>query len=176
MKTSESTKELSAALSAFQGGVRQPDRNRSVTVRTKTGGSYDFRYATFDHILNCVQDPLAKSGLAVLQTIGRDEHGLTLTTRLIHKSGEYVEDTMPVLVGQDKSPQAIGSSLTYSKRYSYCAILGIAAEEDDDANAAEGNQVEVRKNGNGIKTAKPSLAPGMKQVGEALADPFSMET
>ena len=163
MRTSDTIAALAAALAAFQGGLEQPDKNRTVKVKgtTKDGKaySYDFKYATFDNILAKARDSLSKNGLSVVQMIGRDENGLVLTTRIGHKDGEFIEDTMPVLVGSDKSPQAIGSAISYTKRYSYCAALGIVAEEDDDGNAAEGNQVEVQGRKNGVKTASPKAPP-----------------
>lgn len=165
MKTSETLGALAAALAVAQGAIEQPARNREVEVKMKSGGSYKFKYATFDAILAATQKPLSSNGLAVLQMIGQGEHGLILTTRIVHKSGEFIEDTIPVLVGQDKSPQAIGSAISYTKRYCYCAALGITAEEDDDGNAAEGNQVEVR--GKGAAKTESQEWPFVDEVGEA---------
>ena len=165
MRHSDTIKELSGAMAKFQGAVEQPHRNRTVTVKSKTKDGrpyeYDFKYATFDHILSSVRDPMTKNGLSFMQIIGGDNGGLRLTTRIQHESGEFIEDDMPVLVGQDKSPQAIGSALTYTKRYALTAMLGLSAEEDDDGNAAAGNQVDVKGRGdsNTAAPAAPSPAP-----------------
>jgi len=172
MRTSESVKEISAALASFQGALEQPSKNRTVKVQTKAGRSYEFAYATLDHIFATVRDNLAKNGLGVTQMLGRDEHGLVLTTRIAHKSGEYIEDMMPILLGPDKGPQAIGSAVSYTKRYSYCAALGIVAEEDDDGNAAEGNQVEVPKKA--APKAPPPAVPRQMQKAGVEADPFQL--
>jgi hypothetical protein len=61
-------------------------------------------------------------------------NGLLLVTRLGHTSGQEIKSVYPIPYS-DK-PHVMGSALTYAKRYSWAAICGIAAEEDDDANAA----------------------------------------
>lgn len=38
--------------------------------------------------------------------------------------------------------QSIGSAITYAKRYAFCAILGIVADDDEDANIASGNTAQ----------------------------------
>lgn len=90
-------------------------------------------YATLGNILNQIKDPLDKAGLTFVQIpIGEDE----LKTILIDvESGESIEGIMKMMPVK-KDPQAQGSALTYAKRQSLSAILGISTEEDDDGNAA----------------------------------------
>jgi len=139
---SESINELAAALSAFQGEIKNPVKNREVTVRTRTGSSYKFAYATFDVILDTCRPLLAKHGLAVLQFPSNSEKGLELTTILTHQSGQWMSGSLTLPI-QESGPQAMGSLISYARRYSMASILGIAAEEDDDANIAEGNSVQT---------------------------------
>ena len=147
MDTSESINELAAAMASFQGAEKKVERNRTVKVKGKTKAGndfqYDFKYATLDHIIEVTRAHLATAGLSFVQGVSSDETGLCVTTRLMHSSGQWMESTMPIYLGPDRSPQAIGSAITYAKRYALTAMLGIVAEEDDDANAAEGNQMEV---------------------------------
>jgi len=75
-----------------------------------------------------------------VQTI---ENGV-LHTRLLHTSGQWIASEHPLPMSG--RPQEIGSALTYARRYSLSALIGIAADEDDDANAAE---KRAAKNGNG---------------------------
>ena len=60
---------------------------------------------------------------------------MTVSTRLIHKSGEWVQTDL-TLTAKDASPQAIGSAITYGRRYAVSALVGLAAE-DDDGKAAQ---------------------------------------
>ena len=66
-------------------------------------------------------------GLALVQLPESDDKGnLTLTTVLLHKSGQYIGGSVPLKpVKQD--PQGIGSAITYQRRYSAAAIAGEAA-------------------------------------------------
>lgn len=153
---SEAIDKLAEALAAAQGEIQNPERNRTVHVRgeTRTGKefSYDFRYATLDSIIECAKAPLSKFGLAYTQILGMEHNGkYALSTRLMHSSGQWIESKTPLLVDSTKN-QEFGSALTFMRRYALTALLGIAAEEDDDANAADGNQAVV----------KPRTAPAVE--------------
>ena len=132
--------ELTKALSQFQGCVKQPKLNKSVKVSTKDGRSYTFQYADLGACISAAAPELQRNGLAVMQTI----QGQVLVTTLSHSSGEFINSQMPLNQQTLFSTafQSIGSMITYLKRYAYCAILGIVADDDDDGNAACGNQVE----------------------------------
>jgi hypothetical protein len=135
--------KIAEALAKAQGAFTNPPRNREVKVPTKSGGSYTFAYATLDAILDMVRQPLAANGLCYVHTLAERGGKFRLVTRLIHTSGQWIESEAPLFVAE-QSNQAFGSALTYMKRYALCALLGIAADEDDDANAAEGNVAEKR--------------------------------
>jgi hypothetical protein len=85
---------------------------------------------------------LSKHGISVAQMTAVTDTGLTVATRLMHKSGQWLESTYPV--SYDK-PQAMGSAITYARRYSLSAICCISADDDDDANAANDKAVEAPK-------------------------------
>lgn len=129
------TNKIAEALAKAAGGITNPVKNREVTVRSDKG-SYKFKYATFDAILDAIRKPLSDNGLWFVQTLD----GNQMVTTLYHSSGQTLMSRIPFVPGGN-GPQAMGSALTYAKRYGLCALLGIAADEDDDANAAEGNDV-----------------------------------
>lgn len=131
--------KLVGALAKAQGEITNPPRNRSVTVRMKAGGSYTFKYATLDSIIEHVRKPLTSNGLWFTQTLeGADNGKYRLVTTLVHESGQRIDSVTPLLV-QEAGNQAFGSALSYMRRYALCSILGVASDEDDDANAADGN-------------------------------------
>jgi len=124
MKTSEQISELAAALAAAQGMMENAIMNR-------TNPHFKSRYADLAAIFDAARKPLSANGLAVVQTIGDG----VLHTRLLHTSGQWIASEHPLpMAGR---PQEIGSALTYARRYSLSALIGIAADEDDDATGAE---------------------------------------
>lgn len=134
MEKSESIKEIALALSKFQSQIPRIDLDREVEVQTKTGGKYKFRYATFANILEKIRKPLSENGLSFSQLVTADGG---VTTILMHSSGEWLSSTL--IITGDKTPQGIGSAITYNKRYSLTSILGICGDDDDDGNGAQGN-------------------------------------
>lgn len=130
---------LAAALAAAQAEIRNPTKNRTVTVRSDKG-NYTFSYATLDGIMDAVRGPLAKHGLAILHTLGERR----VATILLHRSGQSISISIPYTVGGARDQnQALGSAITYARRYGVICLLGVAAEDDDDGNAADGNAVEA---------------------------------
>lgn len=141
MRTSEQVGDFASALVAAQAEIPNPDRNRTVKVKTNNSGEYSFTYTTLDHVFEVVRPILYKHGLGFMQSPASDETGaIFVTTRIWHKSGQWIESDSPRIALRDKDgPQQAGSLVTYLKRYSICGLLGIATEEDDDGNAASGN-------------------------------------
>lgn len=138
MEKSESIKELATALSKFQMQVPKIDLDREVEVVTRAGGKYKFRYATFANILDKIRKPMSDNGLSFTQVVNEDGG---VTTLLMHNSGEWISSRL--LITGEKTPQGIGSAITYTKRYSLSSILGICADDDDDANVAQGNEIKI---------------------------------
>lgn len=167
----EPINEIAAALAKAQSKLTAPPRNREVEVVSKrTGGKYKFKYATLDSIIEHVRAPLTENGLWFTQTLANGDGKYRLVTQLIHASGQRIVSETPILADSADN-QAFGSALTYMKRYSLSALLGIAADEDDDANEADGNTVESSKD----------RAPAMKAklatvVGEAKPLPEKLRT
>lgn len=126
MRSSENLNELATALAKAQGKMSNATLNKQNT-------HFKNKYADLAAIRDAVTLPLASEGIAVMQTIGSDEGGSFLTTRMIHTSGQWVESVHPLPASA--KPQEFGSALTYARRYSLAAICGISAEEDDDGGA-----------------------------------------
>jgi hypothetical protein len=147
MSEQNQTNELASALAKAQALFTNPERNREVKVTMKGGGSYVFKYATLDSIMDMVRGPLGDNGLAITHIMSLAPDGWVCAARLLHASGQSVECPVPILVSQDANAQAWGSAITYAKRYGLCALLAITAEEDNDGNGACGNDAEpvVRK-------------------------------
>lgn len=147
MLTSITTAEISKALSSAQAALGNPPRTKTVAVVSKSGARYTFKYAPLESILDFIRKPMADNGLSMVQAIGTEMEGtirqLSLTTRLCHSSGEWMESVIPILL-DGGGAQAMGSAITYARRYALTALLNLATEDDDDGNAADGNQATVQ--------------------------------
>lgn len=99
-------------------------------------GSERYRYATLDTIIKTVKPTLEKYGFSYFFKTEKTETGIKVTCVLLHKDGHSEEASFdaPIDASSYMSPiQQYGSAITYAKRYSFCALLGITAEEDDEA-------------------------------------------
>lgn len=105
-------------------------------LTTKTNPHFKSRYADLASVRDAVTPILTKYGLAVAQLGDIVNGAFILRTRLMHVSGQCLESIYPLPTLLD-TPQKMGSAVTYARRYSLAAILGIASEEDDDAEAIE---------------------------------------
>lgn len=135
MDKSEEIDKLAIALAKFQGSLEQPSLNSEVKVRTKTGGEYKFKYADLSECKRAAKQPLADNELSVCQLI---ENDYSIRTILLHSSGQWISSKVR-MPSNTADAQSIGSAITYAKRYAFCAILGIVADDDEDANIASGN-------------------------------------
>jgi hypothetical protein len=123
--------ELAAALVAFQESA--PTINKG---RTADMGQYSYKYADLTDIWDAIRGPLKANGLAVTQSLTGGGNGiLGIRTTVWHKSGQHITDTVEMEVGR-RTPQQVGSQITYYKRYALSAVLGLSTEEDDDGAAA----------------------------------------
>lgn len=131
MKRSESIKNIAAALCKFQENVKNPKN-------TANNPYFKSKYAPLDEVINTIKPLLAENGLSYIQTPGGDGEHITVTTMLMHSSGEWIESDPLVLKADKATAQGAGSAITYARRYSLCAVLGITSEDDDDGNIASG--------------------------------------
>ena len=124
-RMSSDIKELAAALIEFH-------KQAPKLTMDSDNPFFKSRYASLYTILDTYTPTLVKCGLAVYQAPFMD----SLETYLIHTSGQYVMSSTPIRSKDPSNPQAIGSAITYARRYGLAAILSIAADPDDDGNAA----------------------------------------
>ena len=132
MNKSESIANLAQALALFQGEVVNPKN-------TANNPFFKSTYSPLNEVINTVKPILSKYGLSVLQSPSGDGEHIIVTTLLMHSSGEWIEGEPLVLKADKITAQGAGSAISYGRRYSLSAILGISSEDDDDANHASGN-------------------------------------
>jgi hypothetical protein len=146
-------KSIYQALIEFQQIAPVIKKNETANVKgvsKKTGNEYlmVYDYTSFDNIQKQIREPLAKCKLGYLQPI--TDRGLE--TIIFHESGEKIESIFPLNLLKDNI-QDLGSAITYAKRYSLQAALGLIVEDkDDDGHTA--NQANVQTN---VQTSKPQV-------------------
>lgn len=123
--------KVAAALVAVQGEMTNPPKTKTVYA-----GPKKYSFAPLPEILDAVRPVLKKHGLAVVQ-LPRDR---ALETRVLHTSGQWIGGAYSLPASADS--QAMGSAITYARRYSLCAVLGIAGEDDEDGEAATAAELE----------------------------------
>lgn len=130
MNTSTEIKQISKAIVNAQPEI-------AAALKDSTNPHFRSKYADLTAVWHACKDVLKQHKLAVIQFFEPcEKDGYVLTvTRLIHESGEWVEGKL-LLPYKDNNPQNVGSAITYARRYSLSAMLGIVTEEDDDANQA----------------------------------------
>ena len=120
-------------------------------------------YASLSHILQEISQPLQDAGLVITQW----PNGTKLTTMLIHaESGEFFQSDYEMPVAKQNDPQALGSAISYARRYAVTSILSLNID-DDDANKASGKAPENAKKKNTIEPDKPWLNKG-EQLDKAM--------
>ena len=125
MKTSESITNIAKALVSF--GKAMPK-----VPKDKINPHFKNKYATLSVMIEKATPHLTANGLAIVQQIDGD----CMTTTLMHESGEFITATAAMPCAAPSNPQAMGSAITYARRYAYGSILSLDIDDDDDANAA----------------------------------------
>lgn len=127
MRRSDTIGALAAALAAAQG---------SMTAAERAAYNPHLRnnYADLQSYLVACRPHLSAQGLALVQGVEVEGYAVTVTTALLHTSGEWVESSLTLQASDQKSlssAQVIGSVITYARRYALAALVGMSSEDDD---------------------------------------------
>jgi hypothetical protein len=134
MNKSESIKNIAGALVKFQASV-------SKVSKESNNPFFKSKYASLANILDTIQKPLSECGLAISQFPDAN----ALTTIIVHaESGEWMESSYVMPVAKQNDPQAMGSAMTYARRYALGSILNLNIDDDDDGEKAMGRQLPKR--------------------------------
>jgi hypothetical protein len=163
MNQSSEIADLYTALSAAQAELENPTKSKEANIKP----GFRYRYADIADVLIAARKVLAKQGLAIIQATVIDGNSLVLRTRIAHKTGQFIEADYPVcVIGNDH--RQMGAALTYARRYALCPILGIASDDDTDAQGSEGLTIQ--------RETKPKAE--LRALGEVTQkiDPSTSET
>lgn len=141
MNRSEPINELALALSKTQAELKGAKKDTNNPF-------FNSRYADLSACWDACREPLSKNQLSIIQCPSTEGDKVSIETILAHSSGQWISSIVSATPGYtdksgefilEKDSQAIGSCITYLRRYGLCAIVGIAPE-DDDGNASTGGK------------------------------------
>ncbi|WP_369355707.1 ERF family protein [Lysinibacillus capsici] len=160
MNKSETITELAKALVKFNSEVNK-------IAKDADNPFFKNNYATLDTIIDEIRPILSKHGLSIMQIPSGDGQNVTLKTLLLHESGEWLESDELTMKPVKNDPQAVGSCITYARRYSLAAFLSLNTGEDDDGNGATYGKDKPKPKGNsGQASSKPQGNGGNGKASE----------
>lgn len=157
---SDTIVELAKALCKAQAMIKG-------AVKDSSNPFFKSTYADLASVWDACREPLTSNGLSIIQTTEMVDMKPILKTLLVHDSGEWVAGVYPIIpmrqaqgVGWTPSedPQSMGSAVTYARRYTLAAMVGIAPE-DDDGEAAMGREKDKPKDKKPEKAPEPPPTP-----------------
>jgi len=150
MKTSDQIDQIAKAMSIAQGEMKPASKSSENPF-------FRSKYSNLAQVWDSIRDPLSKNGLCVFQDVLSIATGISISTRVCHASGQWIEFGPMEIPVSKKDAQSVGSATSYGKRYAICAALGVVSDEegDDDGEAAMGRQESIPKNGNKPKKEEP---------------------
>lgn len=155
--------EMSASIGKLAPALVKAQRNIEHASKDSENPHFGSKYADLAATFDACLDALLAQGIALTQPVAADGRKVRVCTMFLHESGEWMRATLTLTAQQD-TPQAIGSAITYGRRYGLQSLAGVAAE-DDDGNAASAappaRQAQGRDSAKGQRSAPPSdpLAP-----------------
>jgi hypothetical protein len=129
MNKSDSIAELAFALAKAQGAMKG-------AIKDSANPFFKSKYADLASVVEAIRVAFSSNGLSYIQTVEpSDKDEVRVETTLLHSSGEWISCGILSLPVSKADAQGYGSALTYARRYSLSAAVGVAPE-DDDGNAA----------------------------------------
>lgn len=166
MQTSPEIAELAAALV-------KANEDFPAVVKDASNPHFGSRYASLGAIVDAVRPVLAQHGITIVQSGGQaDDAGAEVVTRLLHRSGQWIETVVRMPLGKSNA-QGAGSALTYGRRYGLSAALNIVADDDDDGHAASTTKPEPKaesRRSDPPPTPSPSGEPACPSCGGKMWD------
>lgn len=166
MKSSENINELATALNKAQSEMMG-------AAMDAENPFFKSKYADLKSVWKAAKGPLTNNGLSIVQGPIPTESGIRLATRLMHISGQWIESelTMPTT---KEDPQQYGSAITYARRYSLSAMIGIY-QDDDDAEYLRKIEEKKKKDPERERLAQEQQDNFAEQKGQIPSDISAME-
>jgi len=125
------------AMANFQRDVPEIIKNKTATIKTKAGYSFEYTYASLDAVIAAVRPKLAGVGLSITFDVQPHANGMQVTCIVGHAGGHRERCPVIVPISNDNfnAAQSVASAMTYGRRLSCLCALGLAPEDFDDDGA-----------------------------------------
>ncbi len=160
METPTSEAMESPTIGKLMAALAKAQAKMKAAALNATNPHFNAAYAGLDAIWEACREPLAENELAVVQTTREDQDGTAVLTTLGHSSGEFIRSKL-YITPRERTSQAVGSAITYARRYSLAAITGVAPKGDDDD-----GEKSMGRDAKG-KTAQAAKPPAPKLISQA---------
>jgi len=147
---SESIDLLAISLAKAQGKI-------TVAIEDKKNPHFKSTYSSLNSIWDACRSAISEEGLSVTQIMQPSATSIDLITILLHESGQWIKSVLPIPSLQ-LTPQQLGSAITYLRRYSLSAIVGVAPGFEDD--------------GESVRNEKIQSTPSVKALSKSEIDSF----
>jgi len=140
MDTSETTGQIAAALAKAHLEIDNPELDG-------VNSHFKSKFSTLAAILNAVRKPLAKHGIALMQSVAIEDGRVRVTTNLVHASGEWMRETIAFPMVSGSNVQQAAGIVTYLRRYSLLGLMAIVGDPhaDDDGESDREAHIEAKK-------------------------------
>lgn len=165
----------SAELDKIFDALSQAQGEMDGAKKDATNPHFKSKYADLESVMDACRGPFAKHGIAVLQPTSAVGAKVTVTTMLGHKSGQWVASDLEMTAVQ-ATPQGVGSTITYGRRYGLSSMAGIAPE-DDDGNAGSVSTVisaPIYQPHRPVSTPSPAKPAPVASAPKPAAKPFNI--
>lgn len=148
------SKEFATAIVKFRAALK-------AALKDARNPFFNTSYADLEAIIEAARQPLADNGLAYLTFMHESVASARVETILLHESGETFSCGIVDVPVIKKDAQGFGSAMTYARRYSLQAALGVPASDDDGNAAAKAPPKEpTRAEPTKVKQPKKGAMPG----------------
>ena len=147
------------AMAEFQMSVPEIVKNKTATIKTKAGYSFEYSYASLDAVIAAVRPALAGVGLSITFDVKPHANGMEVTCIVGHAGGhrERCPVIIPISTDNFNAAQSVASAMTYGRRLSCLCALGLAPEDFDDDGVGTGSE-EVKAPKSSAKVAASRAA------------------
>lgn len=162
MKTTDQITTIAAALLKAQSAM-------TFAIKSAKNPHFKSNYADLPAVIEAIKPALNANGIVFVQGIAGDSAGVIVTTRLLHTSGEWIEDSLFIPCPQ-ATAQAYGSAITYGRRYGLQSIVGLPADDDDGNEASKPSEAPRGSAKAAAVEARKELSEEQQEVVGRIAD------
>lgn len=123
----------------------QAQKNMGAAVKDAKNPFFKSKFADLNAVREASHPALNAAGITVLQPTGSNEHGMFVSTLLLHESGEFISSETAIICAKQNDPQALGSAISYARRYGLQSLVSLGSQDDDGEGAMNrpGNKTVV---------------------------------